>query len=82
MKVHNLGSDYAFQRKQKQENQPEVKSTELPAPTEVTTETDAGDQAPSRGEGEVMATADETSAPKQKGRKKKETGAENEQPQD
>ena len=54
----------------------------MPAPTEVNTQTDSGDQVPSRGEGEVMATADETSAPKQKGRKKKETGAENEQPQD
>lgn len=82
MKVHNLGNDYAYQRKQKQENQPEVKSPEMPAPTEITTETDAGDQVQSRGEGEVVATADETSAPKQKGRKKKEAGSENEQPQD
>lgn len=82
MKVHNLGSDYAFQRKQKQENQPEVKSTELPAPTEVTTETDAGDQVPRRGEGEAMATAVETSDPKPKSKKKKETGTENEHPED
>lgn len=82
MKVHNLGSDYAFQRKQKQENQPEVKSTELPAPTEVTTETDAGDQVPRRGEGEVVAATTETSDPKSKSKKKKETGAENKLPED
>lgn len=82
MKVHNLGNDYAYQRKQKQKTQPEVQSPELPATTEVTTKTDAGDQVQSRGEGEIVAAADETSAPKQKGRKKKETGAENEQPQD
>lgn len=79
MKVHNLGNDYAHQRKQKHQ---ESVSPEQPTTTEVILETNAGDQVQDWGEGEVVAATTETSAPKQKGRKKKETGAENEQPQD
>lgn len=82
MKVHNLGNDYAYQRKQKQmENQSAEKSNEKPAITEEIPEANAGDQVQSRGEREAMAAAD-TSAPKQKSKKKKEAGAENEQPED
>ena len=82
MKVHNLGNDYAYQRKQKQmENQSAEKSNEKPAISEVITEANAGDQVQSRGEREAMAAAD-TSTPKQKSKKKKEAGAENEQPED
>lgn len=81
MKVHNLGNDYAYQRKQKQmENQSVDNSKEKPAITEVTLETNAGDQIQSRGEREAMAAAD-TSTPKQKS-KKKEARSENEQPED
>lgn len=83
MKVHNLGNDYAYQRKQKQmENQSADKSHEQPIKSEITPETNAGDQIQSRGEGETVATTTETSTPKQKSKKKKETGAENEQPED
>lgn len=75
MKIHNLGNDYAYQRKQKQiENQSAI--------SEVTPETNAGDQVQNRGEGEAMATAVETSDPKPKSKKKKETGTENEHPED
>lgn len=82
MKVHNLGNDYAYQRKQKQmENQSAEKSDEKPTISEVIPETNAADQVQSRGEREAMAEAD-TSAPKQKPKKKKETGTENEQPED
>lgn len=82
MKVHNLGNDYAYQRKQKQmENQSVEKSNEKPAESEIIPEANAGDQVQSRGEGEAMAAAD-TSAPKQKPKKKKETGTENEQPEE
>lgn len=82
MKVHNLGNDYAYQRKQKQMvNQSAEKSDEKPTISEVIPETNAGDQVQSRGEREAMAEAD-TSAPKQKPKKKKETGTENEQPED
>lgn len=79
MKVHNLGNDYAYQRKQKQmENQ----SDEKPTKSEVIPEINAGDQVQSGGEGEIMAATAKTSAPKQKPKKKKEAGAENEQPED
>lgn len=78
MKVHNLGNDYAYQRKQKQvENQ----SAERPIKSEVTPKSNAGDQVQSRREREAMAAAD-TSTPKQKPKKKKETGTENEQPEE
>lgn len=83
MKVHNLGNDYAYQRKQKQmENQSAEKSNEKPAISEVIPEANAGDQVQNRGEGEAMATAVETSDPKPKSKKKKETGTENEHPED
>ena len=79
MKVHNLGNDYAYQRKQKQmENQSAEKSNEKPA---ISDEANAGDQVQNRGERETMAAAD-TSAPKQKSKKKKEAGTENEQQED
>ena len=80
MKVHNLGNDYAYQRKQKQmENQSAEMSNEKPAIYEVIPEVNAGDQVQTRREREAMAEAD-TSAPKQKPKKKKEAGTENEQP--
>lgn len=84
MKVHNLGNDYAFQRKQKQqENLPESKPLEQPEIPEVKPETYAGDQIQDGGEGETVAASETTETPtKQKSRKKKEAGAENEQPQD
>lgn len=84
MKVHNLGNDYAYQRKQKQmENQSAEKSNEKPAISEVIPEVNAGDQVQNRGEGEAMAaTATEAPAPTQKSKKKKEAGTENEQPED
>lgn len=79
MKVYNLGNDYAYQKKQKQvKNQ----SAEKPIKPEVTTEANAGDQVQNGGEGKVVASITETSTPKQKPKKKKETGAENEQPED
>ena len=82
MKVHNLGNDYAHQRKQKQmENQSAEKSNEKPAESEIIPEANAGDQVQNRGERETMAAAD-TSAPKQKSKKKKEAGTENEQQED
>lgn len=75
MKIHNLGNDYAYQRKQKQiENQSAI--------SEVTPETNAGDQVQNRGEGEVVAATTETSDPKSKSKKKKEAGAENKLPED
>jgi len=79
MKVHNLGNDYAHQRKQKHQ---ESVSPEQPTTTEVILETNVGDQVQNRGEGEVVAATTETSDPKSKSKKKKETGAENKLPED
>lgn len=84
MKVHNLGNDYAFQRKQKQQEYlMESKPFEQPEIPEVKPETYAGDQIQDGGEGEAVAASEATKTPTiQKSRKKKEAGAENEQPQD
>lgn len=79
MKVHNLGNDYAHQRKQKHQ---ESVSPEQPTTTEVILETNAGDQVQDWGEGEVVAATTETSDPKSKSKKKKETRAENKLPED
>lgn len=78
MKVHNLGSDYAYQKKLKeQENQPAA-VIEQPETT-IKSEKNVGDQVPGWGEG----VADDTPAkslPK-KNKTKKEAGAENGQPE-
>ena len=79
MKVHNLGNDYAHQRKQKHQ---ESVSPEQPTTTEVIPETNVGDQVQNRGEGEVVTATTETSDPKSKSKKKKEAGAENKLPED
>ena len=79
MKVHNLGNDYAYQRKQKQiQNQQAEKLEKKLTLSKVIPENNAGDQVPSRGEGETVAETDKTSVPKQKSKKKKETGTESE----
>ena len=82
MKIYNLGNDYAYQRKQKHvEKESDNKIGTKLADSTVISKINVGNKVQKGGEGEVMATPVETLSPKQKPKKKKETGTENEQPE-
>ncbi len=82
MKVHNLGSDYAYQRKLKQEHLSEVKPLDSQTITEETSKTNAGDKIQARGEGETVAGPCRSKNQKKKIQRKKEEGAEEVELQD
>ena len=78
MKIYNHGSDYAHQSSLKRNaNQPTVKSGQ----SQETTTTDAGNQVPRGGEGE-MASGSEFPETSKQTKKKTEDGTETEQPKD
>lgn len=81
MKIHHLGNDYAYQKNQKQKNGSVATSLNLPTRSNVIDKDNAGDQVQNRGERKAMETANETPMPKQKNKRKKETGTESEQPE-
>lgn len=78
MKVHNFGSDYAYQKKLKeQENQP-MAVMQQPETT-IKSEENVGDQVSGRREGSVTDTS--TKAISEKTKNKKKTRSEIRQPE-
>lgn len=82
MKIHNFGSDYAYQQKLKKEAETERESQlnvqPITKPTDnVADQLQAGGEAPVETTNEIFTQKEDSSNEKKKGRKKKKERADN-----